>query len=212
MLLQAYAESEKILICRNGNHIPILKIVLPIDLGGKPVLLEAFADISELKRTEAALQEAMGAAESANHSKSEFLSNMSHELRTPLNHIIGFTELVVDRQIGELNETQEDYLNDVLYSSRHLLSLVNDILDLSKIEAGKLDMNPEDIHLDMLIKNSLIMVKEKAMKHRNPPRRGTTSVRIILIDAFCSFFPIRDLTAKNYMFTNNTLWYILNAY
>jgi signal transduction histidine kinase len=104
-------------------------------------------------------------AEQANRAKSEFLANMSHELRTPLNHIIGFTDLVLEKNFGELNETQEDYLGDVLSSSKHLLSLINDILDLSKIEAGKLELQPSDILLREILENSLVMIKEKAMKH-----------------------------------------------
>jgi PAS domain S-box-containing protein len=111
------------------------------------------------------LVKARDAAEAANRAKSEFLANMSHELRTPLNHIIGFTELVVDKQCGELNEVQEEYLNDVLQSSRHLLSLINDILDLSKVEAGKLELQMTEVHLRILLESSLSMVKEKAMKH-----------------------------------------------
>jgi signal transduction histidine kinase len=90
---------------------------------------------------------------------------MSHELRTPLNHIIGFTELVVDKNFGELNDTQEEYLNDVLHSSKHLLSLINDILDLAKVEARKLELEPSDVALKPLLENSLIMIKEKALKH-----------------------------------------------
>jgi len=105
-------------------------------------------------------------AESANRTKSEFLATMSHELRIPLNHIIGFTELVVDRNFGELNEVQTEYLNDVLQSSRHLLSLINDILDLSKVEAGKQEMELEDVNLTALLESSRVMIKEKAMKHR----------------------------------------------
>jgi len=104
-------------------------------------------------------------AESANRTKSEFLANMSHELRTPLNHIIGFTELVLDKNFGDLNEVQEEYLNDVHHSSRHLLSLINDILDLSKVEANKLELEPSDVDLRMLLENSLTMIKEKALKH-----------------------------------------------
>ncbi len=103
-------------------------------------------------------------AEVANLAKSEFLANMSHELRTPLNHIIGFTELVLDKHLGDLNEMQEEYLEDVLYSSNHLLSLINDILDLSKVEAGKLKLEAEDINLKTVLKNSLAMIKEKVMK------------------------------------------------
>jgi signal transduction histidine kinase len=105
------------------------------------------------------------AAEEANRAKSEFLANMSHELRTPLNHIIGFTELVLDKHFGELNEQQEDYLFDVHQSSKHLLSLINDILDLAKVEAGKVQLDLSEINLTIILKNSLSMVKEKALKH-----------------------------------------------
>ena len=82
-----------------------------------------------------------------------------------MNHIIGFTELVVDKKCGELNADQEEYLDDVLKSSRHLLSLINDILDLSKVEAGKFELEPTEFDPRMMIENSLIMFKEKALKH-----------------------------------------------
>ena len=123
-------------------------------------------EIAERESTEAKLREARKEAEAANRAKSDFLANMSHELRTPLNHIIGFTDLVVDQQVGDLNEAQAEYLGDVLTSSRHLLSLINDILDLSKVEAGRLELEVAEIHLRMLLEGSLSMVKEKAMKHR----------------------------------------------
>ncbi len=105
------------------------------------------------------------AAEEANRAKSEFLANMSHELRTPLNHIIGFTELLVDKQFGRLNDTQDEFINDILNSGRHLLSLINDILDLSKVEAGKLEFETNRIDLPLVLQNSIIMIKEKALKH-----------------------------------------------
>ncbi len=111
------------------------------------------------------LKEARDIAEAANRAKSDFLANMSHELRTPLNHIIGFTELIVDNNFGDLNETQSEYLNDSLQSGRHLLSLINDILDLSKVEAGKLELENTEVDLRAVLENSLTMVKEKAMKH-----------------------------------------------
>ncbi len=105
-------------------------------------------------------------AEKANLAKSEFLANMSHELRTPMNHIIGFTEIILDKNFGELNKTQEEYLNDVLSSGEHLLSLINDVLDLSKIEAGKLELEYSDVNLGLLLENGLIIVKEKALKKK----------------------------------------------
>ena len=120
---------------------------------------------SNLHQAVKEMKVAKRAAEHANKTKSDFLANMSHELRTPLNHIIGFTELVVDKNFGDLNETQDEYLNDVLNSSRHLLSLINDILDLSKVEAGKIELEPTQINLENLLENSLTMVKEKAIKH-----------------------------------------------
>lgn len=123
------------------------------------------------------------AAEEANRAKSEFLANMSHELRTPLNHIIGFTELIVDKTFGDLNETQEEYLNDVLTSSRHLLSLINDILDLSKVEAGKLELQLSEVNLVDILERSLIMIKEKALRHGiTIATRVDTSIKSIFAD------------------------------
>jgi signal transduction histidine kinase len=122
-------------------------------------------EVLERRRAEQLSMNAKREAERANRAKSEFLANMSHELRTPLNHIIGFTEMIVDRKFGFLNEAQEEVLEDVLQSSKHLLSLINDILDLSKVEAGKLEFNPSPVELKTLLENSLTMVKEKALKH-----------------------------------------------
>jgi signal transduction histidine kinase len=122
-------------------------------------------EITVRQQTEEEMKHAKEAAENASQAKTDFLANMSHELRTPLNHIIGFSELIVDGQFGDINETQEEYLNDVLESSRHLLSLINDILDLSKVEAGKLELEWSDVDIHELCERSLNMVKDKALKH-----------------------------------------------
>ena len=121
--------------------------------------------IEERERIQQHLMFAKTAAEKANQTKSEFLANMSHELRTPLNHIIGFTELVADNRVGPLEPLQAEYLNDVLDSSRHLLDLINDILDLSKVEAGRMDLEISTVNPHALLKNSLTMVREKAINH-----------------------------------------------
>ena len=102
--------------------------------------------------------------ELANRHKSEFLSNMSHELRTPLNAIIGFSEVLLERMFGEMNEKQEDYLKDIHSSGQHLLSLINDILDLAKVEAGRLELNRATFDLPAAIDNALTLVRERAMR------------------------------------------------
>jgi two-component system, NtrC family, sensor kinase len=106
--------------------------------------------------------------EAASRHKSEFLANMSHELRTPLNAIIGFSEVLTERMFGELNEKQDEYLKDIHASGQHLLSLINDILDLSKIEAGRMELELADFHLPQAIENALVLVRERAL------RRGIT--------------------------------------
>ncbi|HXH83812.1 MAG TPA: GAF domain-containing protein [Candidatus Tectomicrobia bacterium] len=111
--------------------------------------------------------------EVANRHKSEFLANMSHELRTPLNAIIGFSEVLLERMFGELNDKQEEYLGDILSSGRHLLSLINDILDLSKIEAGRMELEVAAFDLPQAIDNALILVRERAA------RRGIALERVV---------------------------------
>ncbi len=103
-------------------------------------------------------------AEQASLAKSQFLANMSHELRTPLTAIIGFTELLADSRAGELNPTQQEYLAAVLQSSRHLLALISDILDLAKVETGRMELELGAVNLQGLLDGGLIMVSEKARK------------------------------------------------
>src|SRR5262249_22173083 len=100
--------------------------------------------------------------EVASQHKSEFLANMSHELRTPLNAIIGFSEVLSEKMFGELNEKQEEYSKDIHASGQHLLSLINDILDLSKIEAGRMELELTDFHLPTALDNALTLVRERA--------------------------------------------------
>jgi signal transduction histidine kinase len=110
------------------------------------------------------LEEKSRQLEVADRHKSEFLASMSHELRTPLNAVIGFSEVLLDRMFGELNPKQDEYLQDILTSGRHLLSLINDILDLAKIEAGRMELEVVDFHLPQAIDNSITLIRERASR------------------------------------------------
>ena len=104
--------------------------------------------------------------EAASRNKSELLANMSHELRTPLNAVIGFSELLLERMAGELNEKQVEYLHDIRAAGRHLLSLVNDILDLSKVEAGRMELELTRFNLRLLLEDSLTLMRERATRNQ----------------------------------------------
>ena len=102
--------------------------------------------------------------EAANRHKDEFLASMSHELRTPLNAVIGFSEVLIEKMFGDVNAKQEEYLHDILASGRHLLSLINDILDLAKIEAGRMDLDLEDFDVAQAIDNAVVLIRERATR------------------------------------------------
>jgi len=123
-------------------------------------------DITELKHRERALFEAKEAAEGANRAKSEFLANISHELRTPLNAIIGFSELIVAETLGPIAKPYREYMQDVLNSGRHLLEVINDILDLAKAEAGQLALNDEALELKSVVDGVVRLMRERAMRSR----------------------------------------------
>ncbi len=132
-------------------------------------LVETFADQAviaiENVRLFNEIQEKSRQLEVASRHKSEFLANMSHELRTPLNAIIGFSDVLRERMFGELNEKQDEYLRDILESGKHLLSLINDILDLSKIEAGRMELQLASFSLRQALQNGITMVRERASRH-----------------------------------------------
>ena len=132
-------------------------------------LLKTFADQAAIAIQNARLfreiQDKSRQLEVANQHKSEFLANMSHELRTPLNAIIGFSEVLIERMFGELNDKQDDYLKDIHSSGRHLLSLINDILDLSKIEAGRMELDVSVFDVEQAIANAMTLIRERAQRH-----------------------------------------------
>jgi PAS domain S-box-containing protein len=126
----------------------------------------AARDMTERKLFEQTLHQKNAELEDASRMKSEFLANMSHELRTPLNAIIGFSEVLKDGLMGELTLQQRGFIGNIFSSGNHLLSLINDILDLSKVEAGKMTLDVEPVQVSSLFVNSLSIIREKAAARR----------------------------------------------
>ncbi len=178
--------NESILIPAFGRPVPVLNFTSRITLKGRPHLLEYYIDISERKQAEDKLtaannelknlnrqlkvalvsaRQTVSDSLAANETRNEFWANMGHELRTPLSAIIGLSELILDGQSGALNNSQEKHLGEVVQSAHHLLSLINDMLDLSRIEIGELKLEPSEIQLKYLLLEVLTLVKEKALKH-----------------------------------------------
>jgi protein-histidine pros-kinase len=144
---------------RDGTEFPVEISLSPLDTPNGRFVTAAVRDVTEqkLRREEEArrksreLEEENRRMQEANRLKSEFLANMSHELRTPLNAIIGFSELMIKGKAGPVSAEHEEYLGDILNSARHLLELINDVLDLAKVESGKLDFRPEKVDLAKVV-------------------------------------------------------------
>jgi PAS domain S-box-containing protein len=125
---------------KDGTEFPVEISLSPLQTEEGMLVSSAIRDVTERKQVEASLQQ-------ANRLKSQFLANMSHELRTPLNGIIGFSQLLADGKAGPLQDRQKEFVGDILNSGRHLLQLVNDLLDIAKIEAGRMELQAEDFAL-----------------------------------------------------------------
>ena len=181
----AYESRARGALLRSGRHallaVPLLSeqrivgglVISRNAAGAFPVevveLLQTFATQSALAIQNARLfreiEDKSRQLEAASRHKSEFLANMSHELRTPLNAVIGFSEVLIQRMFGALNDKQDEYLKDIYASGQHLLSLINDILDLSKIEAGRMELVPAPFHLPTALENAVTLVRERAARH-----------------------------------------------
>ncbi|HWP22896.1 MAG TPA: PAS domain S-box protein [Candidatus Binatia bacterium] len=155
-----------------GKTLPVEVAVTRIGSSGKPVFAVTVRDLSEeiereeMRRRAEELAKQNELIRQANRLKSEFLANMSHELRTPLNAIIGFAEIMHDGRVGPISEFHREYLSDILSSARHLLQLINDILDLSKVEAGKMEFYPEPLDLERLVSEARSVVHGLAARKK----------------------------------------------
>jgi protein-histidine pros-kinase len=153
---------------KDGSEFPVEISLSPINTEDGLFVASAIRDATERRRYEHALHQ-------ANRLKSEFLANMSHELRTPLNGIIGFSEFLIDEKPGPLNAKQKEYLADVLNSGRHLLQLINDVLDLSKVESGKMELHPTTFAAELAI-DEVCSVLFPLVKDKNITIRREVSV------------------------------------
>ena len=151
-------------LTRSGETRWVDILATTIKHKGSDAILANIMDISDRKQTQEALIEAKNAAEAANRAKSEFLANMSHELRTPLNAIIGFSEILQDELFGPLNDAQSTHVRYIVESGHSLLQLVSEILDLSKIESGRMRLEVAPVRVVDILENSILIMRQRALR------------------------------------------------
>ncbi|WP_340818391.1 Cache 3/Cache 2 fusion domain-containing protein [Methanolobus sp. WCC4] len=154
----------------------------PVTINDVERIMATTIDITERKQAEMALLQAKALAEESNKTKSEFIANMSHELRTPLNSVIGFSQILNDKIFGDLNEKQMHYTSNILTSGKHLLELINAILDISKIESGNMELTPEMIDMQEVI-YEITSVMDPLMKEKSIGFRINTEFEKLEINA-----------------------------
>jgi len=165
---------------RDGTEFPAEISLSPLKSGNGTLVMAAVRDMTDRVRAEEARRKI---AEEANRLKSEFLANMSHELRTPLNGIIGFADLMASGRVGPVSADHREYLGDILVSARHLLQLINDILDLAKVEAGRMEFHPEAVSLDELVAETCDSLRSVAtLRNIRVEARVDPAVRIVRSD------------------------------
>jgi PAS domain S-box-containing protein len=160
---------ELIAMRSDGSEFPVELSLTSISTKVRPIFTAYIRDLTEQKQQEEMRERSRELErqnlhiQEANRLKSEFLANMSHELRTPLNAVIGFAEVLVDGKAGAINSDQQEFLNDILSSGRHLLQLINDVLDLAKIEAGKMELDPETFSIKKAAEEVCTVMKPLAL-------------------------------------------------
>ena len=167
---------------KDGSEFPAEISLSPLRIEEGTFAIAAIRDVSDRKKVTQELEEERRRALAASRMKSEFLANMSHELRTPLNAILGFAELMHDGKVGPVSDEHREYLGDILDSSRHLLQLINDVLDLAKVESGTMTFHPEPVDLHRLVREvrdvigSLASSKAIALETEIDSRLGPVEV------------------------------------